>query len=115
MIRAHLLAVLVLATPALATAQQARDGAVIVMSGEGLVQVAPVRVDSIDRVGELLDIAVAGGRAVERVVRIEEHGVQSRPPVPFVAAREALQADAPPIAAGQIELRSQVTVTVELK
>jgi len=74
-----------------------------------------VRVDSIDRVGELLDIAVAGGRAVERVVRIEEHGVQSRPPVPFVAAREALQADAPPIAAGQIELRSQVTVTVELK
>ena len=116
-----------------------------------------VRVDSIDRVGELLEIAIesgatsvggirfdlkdrsrlerealrlavadargkadtaaaAAGRSVERVIRIEEQSIPSRPPMPFVAAREALQAsDAPPIAAGQIELRAQVTLTAELK
>ena len=117
-----------------------------------------VRVDAIDRIGELLDIAVSSGaasvggirfdlkdraglerealrlavadargkadaaaagvgRSVERVVRIEEHGVQvPPPPMPFAAAREAIQAaDAVPISAGQIELRAQVTLTVELK
>ena len=115
-----------------------------------------VRVDAIDRVGDLLDIAVgagatsvgdirfdlkdrarlerealrlavadarakadaaaaAVGQAVARVLRIEEQGVQSRPPLPMVAAREALQSDAPPVAPGQMEIRSQVTLTVELK
>lgn len=227
----HLLAAFLLLTPSLAIAQQPREGAVIVTSGEGLVQAVPdrawiaitaesragspreaqrrnadamtpvqdklrgagvpadairtiaydlqqewdfvnnrrvsrgyvarntieVRIDNIERVGELLDIAVesgatsvggirfdlkdrgrlerealrlavtdartkadvaasAAGRAIERVVRVEEHGAAVRPPMPFVAAREALQAsDAPPIAAGQIELRSQVTLTAELK
>lgn len=215
-----------------AAAQQPRDGAMIVMSGEGVVQAAPdrawvsmtaesraatpreaqrrnaaamtpvqqklraagvpadairtsaydlqqewdfvnnrrvskgyvarntieIRIDTLDRVGELIEIAVesgatsvggirfdlkdrpgleraalrlavadarakadaaagAAGRTVERVIRIEEHIVASRPPMPYVAAaREALQAsDAPPIAAGQIELRTQVTLTAELK
>ena len=115
-----------------------------------------VRVDSIDRVGDLLDVAVtsgatsvggvrfdvkdrarlerqalalaiedarakadtaasAGGRAVERVVRIEEQGAVSRPPVPFVRAEAALAADAPPIEAGLMEFRAQVTLTAELK
>lgn len=116
-----------------------------------------IRVDAIERIGELLEIAVdtgatavggirfdvkdrgrlerealrlavvdarakaaaaaaAAGGAVARVVRIEEHGVVSRPPVPVLAAREALQSsDAPPIAAGQIELRAQVTLTAELR
>jgi uncharacterized protein YggE len=116
-----------------------------------------MRVDAIDRVGELLEIAVAsgatsvggirfdlkdGGRVerealrlaivdarakadaaaaaaggtVARVVRIEEHGVVSRPPVPAFAAREAaLASDAPPIAAGRIEFRAQVPLTAELK
>jgi uncharacterized protein YggE len=116
-----------------------------------------VRVDAVDRAGELLEIAVASGAtsvggirfdvkdhtrlerealrlavaearakadavaaaaggAVARVVRIEERGVISRPPVPMVAAREALQAsDAPPMAPGQIEIRAQVTLTAELK
>ena len=217
--------------PAAASAQQPQSGAVIVISGEGVVQAAPdrawmmltaesragspreaqqrngqamrpvqdtlraagvpaeairtvaydlqqewdfvnnrrvsrgfvarntieIRVDSLDRLGELLELAVesgatavggirfdlkdrarlerealrlavadarakaevaaaAAGRAVERVVRIEEHGVVSRPPMPVLAVREALQAsDAPPIAAGQLELRAQVTVTAELK
>ena len=62
------------------------------------------------------DAAASGsGHAVARVVRIEEQGVVLRPPVPFMAAREALQPDAPPIAAGLIELRAQVTLTAELK
>ena len=115
-----------------------------------------VRVDAIDRVGELLEIAVGSGatsvggirfdlkdrarlerealrlavadarakadaaaagagRTVERVLRIEEQGVQSRPPMPVFAAREVLQSDAPPIAAGQMELRALVTLTAELK
>lgn len=115
-----------------------------------------VRVDAIDRVGEVLEIAVGSGatsvggirfdlkdrarlerealrlavadarakadaaaagagQAVARVVRIEEQGVSSRPPVPFMAERQAVQSDAPPIAAGQMELRAQVTLTVELK
>ena len=116
-----------------------------------------VRVDSIDRVGDVLEVAVtsgatsvggvrfdvkdraklerqalalaiedarakadaaatAGGRAVERVVRIEEQGAVSRPPVPFVRVEAAaLAGDAPPIEAGQMELRAQVTLTAELK
>ncbi|MBI3047596.1 MAG: SIMPL domain-containing protein [Acidobacteria bacterium] len=116
-----------------------------------------LRIDAIERVGDLLEVAVesgatsvggvrfdvkerdrlerealrlavadarakadaaaaAAGRAVERVRRIEEHGVVSPPPIPVVAAREALQAsDAPPIAGGQIELRARVTLTAELK
>ena len=193
--------------PAAASAQQPQSGAVIVISGEGVVQAAPdrawmmltaesragspreaqqrnaqamrpvqdtlraagvpaeairtvaydlqqewdfvnnrrasrgfvarntieIRVDSLDRLGELLELAVesgatavggirfdlkdrarlerealrlavadarakadvaaaAAGRAVERVVRIEEHGVVSRPPMPVLAVREALQA-----------------------
>jgi hypothetical protein len=116
-----------------------------------------IRIDAVDRVGELLEVGVesgatavggirfdlkdrttlerealrlavadarakaevaaaAAGRTIERVVRVEEQGAAPRPPMPFVAAREALQAsDAPPIAAGQIELRAQVTLTAELK
>ena len=91
-------------------AQQPRDAPVIVMSGEGVVQAALDRAWADAAAG-------AAGRTVERVIRIEEHIVASRPPMPYVAAaREALQAsDAPPIAAGQIELRTQVTLTAELK
>jgi uncharacterized protein YggE len=48
-------------------------------------------------------------------VRIEEHGVVSRPPIPVLAARETVQSDAPPVSAGQMELRAQVTLTAELK
>jgi uncharacterized protein YggE len=116
-----------------------------------------VRVDAVDRVGELLEVAVGSGattvsglrfdlkdraklerealqgavadgrakaeaaaagagRSVERIVRIEEHGTVSPPPMPMVMARQAVEAsDAPPISAGQIELRAQVTVTAELR
>lgn len=117
-----------------------------------------VRVDAIDRVGEVLEIAVGSGatavggirfdlkdrarlerealrlavadarakaeaaaagagQAIARVVKIEEQGTVPSPPMPYL--REALsvqQADAaPPISAGQMELRAQVTLTAELK
>jgi uncharacterized protein YggE len=117
-----------------------------------------VRVDAIDRVGELLELAVGtgatavggirfdlkdrgklerealrlavadararadaaasgAGRTIDRVLRIEEHGV-SAPPIMMSRAtfsREAAQADSPPISAGQMELRAQVTLTAVLK
>ena len=118
-----------------------------------------VRVDAIDRVGELLEIAVGtgatsvggirfdlkdraklerealrlavsdarakadaaaagAGRSVDRILRIEEHGVQSPIPLPRPMMREVAQmaaSDTPPISAGQMELRAQVTVTAVLK
>ena len=62
------------------------------------------------------DAAAAGaGRSVERIVRVEEQGIPVRPPIPFAAVREAQAADAPPISAGQIEVRAQVTLTAEVK
>jgi uncharacterized protein YggE len=118
-----------------------------------------VRIDAVDRVGEILEIAVGtgatavsgirfdlkdreklerealrlavanargraeaaaagAGRTVERILRIEEHGVISRPPVPFMA-REVAAAQAndapPPISAGQMEIQSRVTLTAVLK
>jgi uncharacterized protein YggE len=118
-----------------------------------------VRVDAVDRVGELLEIAVGSGattvggirfdlkdqgklerealrlavanarskaeamaagagRAVDRIVRIDEQGTVS-PPVPLRMMREAAQVadagSAPPISAGQMEIRAQVRVTATLK
>jgi uncharacterized protein YggE len=119
-----------------------------------------VRVDQIDRVGELLEIAVGSGatsvggirfdlrdrallerdalrlavadarakadaaaagagRTIDRILRIEEQGIAS-PPMPVRMLREVAMADAsgggaPPISAGQMELRANVTVTAVLK
>jgi uncharacterized protein len=118
-----------------------------------------VRIDAIDRVGELLEIAVGSGatslngirfdmkdqaklerealrmavadarqkaeaaaagagRTIERILRIDEQGGVS-PPMPVRLMREAAQtvaADAaPPIAAGQMEIRARVSVTAVLK
>jgi len=117
-----------------------------------------LRIDAIDRVGELLGLVVTAGAtsvsnirfdvkdrerlerdalrlavtdararavaaaagagaSVDRILRIDEQGVSSPPPVPFL--REALQAgadqSAPPIAAGEIEIRAHVTVTTLLR
>jgi uncharacterized protein YggE len=117
-----------------------------------------VRIDGVDRVGELLDLVVnAGATSVENIrfdvkdrerlerdalrlavgdararataaatgagmmvgaiVRIDEQGVSSPPPIPF--RRETLQAAdvtaVPPIAAGAIEIRARVTLTSLLK
>jgi uncharacterized protein YggE len=117
-----------------------------------------VRVDDVDRLGELLEIAVgsgattlggirfdlkdratlestalrravadargkaeaiaaATGQALDRIVRIEEQGVVSGPPPRplFREAQLAASDAAPPISAGQIEIRANVAVTVTLK
>jgi uncharacterized protein len=115
-----------------------------------------VRVDSIERVGELLemtvgsgatsvggvrfdlknrarlerdalrlavedararaDAAAAGaGRSIDRIVRID---AQAGAPVPLprvAMLREQSASDAPPIAADQLEIRAQVTLTSALK
>jgi uncharacterized protein YggE len=108
-----------------------RGGEVLEIAiGAGATSVGGVRFDLKDRTRlerEALRLAVADARAkaeaaaagaghtVGRLLRIEEHGPSSRPPMPMVAAREALQSDAPPLSAGQIELRAYVTVTAEMK
>lgn len=117
-----------------------------------------IRVDAIDRVGELLEIAggsgatnlggirfdlkeraklerealrlavadarakadaaaAGAGQAVARVVRIEEHGARESPPVPMMRTAAFAQAAdaAPPISAGQTELRATVTLTASVK
>jgi uncharacterized protein YggE len=115
-----------------------------------------VRVDAIDRVGEVLEIAVGSGatavggirfdlkdrvklerealrlavadarakaeagasgagQSIARVIRIEEQGTVSRPPIPYLREAAAQSDAAPPISAGQMELRAQVTLTAELK
>jgi uncharacterized protein len=118
-----------------------------------------VRVDAIDRVGELLEIAAGSGatalggirfdvkeqaklerealrlavldarakadaaaagagRSIDRMLKVEEQGVEV-PPMPVRMMRQTAQAAAvdatPPIAAGQMEIRARATVTVALK
>jgi uncharacterized protein YggE len=118
-----------------------------------------VRVDTVDRVGELLEIAVGSGatslhgirfdmkdqaklerealrlavadarakadaaaagagRTIDRIMRVDEQGGVS-PPMPMPYMRQAAQAvaadAAPPIAAGQMEIRARVSVTAVLK
>ena len=118
-----------------------------------------VRVDAIDRVGELLEIAAGAGatalggirfdlkdqaklerealrlavvdarakadaaaagagRSVDRILRVEEQGVEV-PPMPVRMMRQAAQAQVggaePPISAGQMEIRARATVTAVLK
>jgi uncharacterized protein YggE len=118
-----------------------------------------VRIDSIDRVGEYLEIAAGvgatalggirfdlkdqaklerealrlavldarakadaaaagAGRNIDRILRVEEQGVDV-PPMPVRMMRQSVQAgvaDAtPPISAGQIEIRARAVVTVVLK
>jgi len=128
--------------------------------GKGYVarNTVEVRVDSVDRVGEYLEMAVASGatslggvrfdlkdraklerealrlavadarakadaaasgagRTVERIVRIEEGGVEGGPvPMPrFARAEIAVAAAAPPIETGQTEIRARVTLTAVIK
>ncbi len=118
-----------------------------------------VRIDTIDRVGELLEIAVGSGatslngirfdmkdqaklerealrlavadarakadaaaagagRTIDRIMRVDEQGGVS-PPMPMPYLRQTVQAAAadaaPPIAAGQMEIRARVSVTAVLK
>ena len=65
------------------------------------------------------DAAAAGaGRAVDRIVRIEEGAIEGGPvPMPRFAARAeiAVAAAAPPIETGQTEIRARVTLTAVIK
>jgi hypothetical protein len=116
-----------------------------------------VRVDAIDRTGEVLDAAVqagatsvasvrfdlkdraaaerealrlavvdararadaaaaGAGRAVDRVLRIDDTPQGAGPPRPMMAmAREAADIQQTPIEAGELEIRAQVTLTVSIK
>ena len=63
-------------------------------------------------------VAAGAGRALDRIVRIEERGVASSPPpVPMLRelAQTAAAAAAPPISAGQIEIRASVALTATVK
>ena len=65
------------------------------------------------------DAAAAGaGRSIDRILRVEEQGVEL-PPMPVRMMRQSVQAGAadatPPISAGQMEIRARATVTVVLK
>ena len=62
-------------------------------------------------------MAVGAGRTIDRVLRIEEQGVQTPGPMPVraMAMREAAAGPDSPVAAGQMEFRARVTVTAMLK
>jgi len=60
-------------------------------------------------------IAAGAGQSVARVLRIAEQHSISESPVQFRAVAQDVRSDTPPISAGQMELRAQVTLTVELK
>ena len=116
-----------------------------------------VRVDAVERAGELLEIAVSSGATslggirfdlkdqarlereavrlavvdarlkaeaaaagaggtIDRIVRVEEQGTVAPVPVRMMREAQLAAADtAPPIAAGQTEIRAQVTLTAALK
>jgi len=61
--------------------------------------------------------AAGAGRAIDRIIRIDEHGSVTTPMQTFARplAREAAADAAPPISAGQIEIRASATVTAALK
>lgn len=62
--------------------------------------------------------AVGAGRNIDRILRVEEQGIEV-PPMPVRMMRQAAQsgvADAtPPISTGQMEIRARAVVTVALK
>jgi uncharacterized protein YggE len=99
----------------------------------GATNVSGVRFDLKDRSSaerEALRIAVAdarrradsaaagAGMKVDRVLRIEEHRGMTPEPRPMMMARQSMMADsagAPPIVAGEIEVRVSVTLTSSIK
>ena len=103
--------------------------------GTGATSVSGIRFDLKDRAKlerEALRLAVAdarakaeaaasgAGRGIDRIMRIEEAPMYGGPiPAPRVMMREAAQASdasfAPPISAGQTEIRAQVTLTAILR
>ena len=106
-----------------------------IAAGSGATALGGVRFDLKDRAKlerEALRLAVAdarakaeaaasgAGRSIDRIVRVDEAGFQGPMPMPRMAMREALQAGdaaggAPPISAGETEVKAQVTLTAVLK
>jgi uncharacterized protein YggE len=72
-----------------------------------------------DARGKAEALAAASGRAIDRIIRVQETQLGGPVPMPRVAMREAFQASdvaaVPPISAGQAEIQAQVTVTAVLK
>lgn len=112
----------------------ARVGEILDLSvGTGATSVQGLRFDVKDRTSlerDALQRAVADARAraeaaaagagttIGRVVRIEEPGVERMPPPPqYMMARAAMAEDkaVTPVAAGEIEIRSRVTLTASIK
>jgi uncharacterized protein len=72
----------------------------------------------VDARGRADAVAAGAGRAVDRILRIQESNISGPvdPPRPmFREAALAAGGAAPPISSGQIEIRAQVTLTVTLK
>jgi uncharacterized protein len=60
--------------------------------------------------------AAGAGRTIERIIRVEEHAGGAIPMETFARTMQAKAADAaPPISAGQIEIRASATVTAALR
>src|SRR5688572_17302720 len=64
--------------------------------------------------------AAGAGRSIDRIIRIDEAPMYGGPiPMPRMAMREVAQAgdaaNAPPISAGQTEIRAHVTLTAAMK
>lgn len=71
-----------------------------------------------DARGKAEAAAAGAGRSIDRIVRIDEQGGVTPPvPMPYLrAAAQSAAADAaPPIAAGQLDIRARVTLTAALK
>jgi uncharacterized protein YggE len=71
-----------------------------------------------DARGKAEAIAAAAGRAIARIVRIEEGSIEGGPiPLPRMMVREAQLAAAapPPIETGQTEIRARVSLTAAIK
>lgn len=127
--------------------------------GKGYVarNTVEVRVDNIDKVGELLEIAAGSGatnlsgvrfdikdrmklerealrlavtdargkadaiadgagRSLDKVIRVEQQGISGgEPPRPMFRTAAVAADAAPPISAGQIEIRANVTLTMSIK
>jgi uncharacterized protein YggE len=61
-------------------------------------------------------LAQSASRSIDRIVRIEDQYDSNPPPRPMAAAfRMAAAQDSTPVAAGQMEIRARVSLTVRLK
>jgi uncharacterized protein YggE len=67
-------------------------------------------------IGKAQALAAGAGRAVDRIIRIEESSAGIEPPRPMLMERSFAKADAStPVAAGELEIRAQVRVIVAMK